>query len=738
MINWFGHEYPYSNFHELNLDWIINTIKKLVDEVNNFVVLNAIKYADPIQWNITTQYEKNTVVIEPNSGTAYISVQPVPSGVGINNTDYWSVIFTLDVISANKNITLRDDANNMLATFESIEGDWLLWNGTLYKVTRTIEIGNAYVVDYNITRFTVEMYLKTYIETVVNQFNVIIGDLDDLTTEDKTSIVNAINELVTSLGDLGTTIGDLDDLTTEDKTSIVNAINELVTNLGDLDNDISDISNSIGDLDDLETTDKTSIVNAINETLKTGNYVNIKDVGAVGDGVTDDTQAFISCFANNDCIFIPDGTYIVNGDVILHDNMHIIGVGTIKSTVEVQSVLVGNNVENVTIEGITFENGTPTAVGYSELYGDIFITGGENIKINAIKSTGGSKLAIIILDNVTNFTITNCDFEDTGYSGITCQSRCYNGLIADNHIKVSNYTGFVNTYAIALSCYVGGSGNKTNECKYITIDRNTVECNIAHWEALDTHSGDHIVFSNNIVKGFLHGIAVTHGNGVGAPTNIIVQDNYIDLLYLQPTDNSKMLVAIEIATDKASPRKNIVVSGNTIKGCYYTYISDTPVGYGIWIYETYGCVVSNNKFEYACHNCIVVDDSGELEIVGNTAIGIVYGFIYLKKISGLGMIDIKDNVLNGGKNFYTIESGITNIAYVSRANNKVVNAYWKDNSATPTSNNAFVPDVVGSSPAGSNYRPKGEIAYNGNPATNGYIGWVSNGSTWLPFGKIES
>ena len=72
-----------------------NAIREMQTELNNFVVTNAIKYADPIDWNITKQYEKNTVVIDANSGIAYLSVDPVPPGVAITNTDYWTVIFDL-------------------------------------------------------------------------------------------------------------------------------------------------------------------------------------------------------------------------------------------------------------------------------------------------------------------------------------------------------------------------------------------------------------------------------------------------------------------------------------------------------------------------------------------------------------------------------------------------------------------------------------------------------------------
>lgn len=216
--------WPYTNFHELNLTWLLRKMEELSNVVENFVALNTIKYADPIQWNITTQYEANTVVVDPQTGTAYLSTRPVPSGIGINNTDYWSVIFTLDVISANKNLTSRDDGTNVLATFSSVAGDWLLWNGTLYKVSRNIAVNEAYVVGYNIDVYTVEQYIRQYITEVVN----LIGSLSDLDTTDQTNIVAAINEVLQTLN---TIAGNLADLNTTDKNNLVAAINEVNTAL---------------------------------------------------------------------------------------------------------------------------------------------------------------------------------------------------------------------------------------------------------------------------------------------------------------------------------------------------------------------------------------------------------------------------------------------------------------------------------------------------------------------------
>ena len=175
--------FPYTNFHDLNLTWILNELKTLEHTINEFVSINALKYADPIQWNIVTQYEKNTIVIDPLTGTAYISVQPVPSGVALTNTDYWTVVFDLGsfVVRAAKNFTDKfEEETTLTATFPSAVNDWLIWGDVLYRVLSPITAGDQYVVNSNIIHFTAED---------------VIGHIQDLNTTDQSNLVAAINEL---------------------------------------------------------------------------------------------------------------------------------------------------------------------------------------------------------------------------------------------------------------------------------------------------------------------------------------------------------------------------------------------------------------------------------------------------------------------------------------------------------------------------------------------------------------
>ena len=362
-------QFPYTNFHELNLDWILQALKELEHTIDQFVAINALKYADPIQWDITSQYEKNTIVIDPQTGTAYISVEPVPIGVALTNPDYWTVVFDLGsfVTRAAKNFTVRwEEDTTLTATFNTAAGEWLVWGDTLYKANVNITAGDSYIVDGNITRITVEEVKNEIYDT----FNNIIGDIADLNTTDKSNLVSAINEVLTTLintsGDLadldttdksnlvaainevlstlGTIAGDLADLNTTDKSNLVAAINEVLSTLGTTAGDLADLdttdqSNLVaainevlstlgtttGDLADLTTVDKSNLVAAINEVNRAKTLVNVLDYGADPTGAHDSTAAFNLAFAalpssneiapGGNGFYIPSGTYILNSEI---------------------------------------------------------------------------------------------------------------------------------------------------------------------------------------------------------------------------------------------------------------------------------------------------------------------------------------------------------------------------------------------------------------------------------------
>lgn len=384
LLSQFMNKYPYTDFHELNADWMIRTMMELINQVENFVSLNAIKYADPIQWNIIRQYEKNTIVIDPLSGTAYISVKPVPMGVALTNTDYWTVVFDLGsfVVRAAKNFTNRYEADTTLtATFPSSQGNWLVWGDVLYEVIiPTINAGDQYVVNSNIRHITMEEICDALAQAI-NDVDTKVGDLNDLTTSVTTSVVLAINSV---LNDLNTTIGDIADLITTDKSSVVNAINENT------------------------------------EKINSFRMINVLQHGVKGDSQTDDTLAIQAIFDNlndGDCVYFPEGTYIISDTVTIGDinDLYVTGDGfnsiirytgvdTTKNLIEIGT---GAGFKHLRFENFAF-------------YSNTNMTAGSALCIN--KPQEGNYINNIKFNDLADYNLYDCleliDFNVIHVSGI--------------------------------------------------------------------------------------------------------------------------------------------------------------------------------------------------------------------------------------------------------------------------------------------------------------------------------
>lgn len=335
-------QYPYLNLNDLNLDYLLNEIKSMYNDVTNFVSINAIKYADPIQWNITSQYEKNTVVIDPLTGTAYISVAAVPSGVALTRTEYWTVVFDLGsfVTRAAQNFTSHWESDTTLtATFPTPANGWLVWGDVLYKALVNITAGDSYVVGGNIEHFTIEDLYNEYLNTIANIIQT-VGDLTDLQTSDASSIVVAIN-------------------------SVLHDVNDRIT-------------------------DEVADINATIDALPAGDWVNVRKppkpyAAAVGDGVTDDTaaiQALINAFGG---VFFPQGVYRIT-DSLDFENKTLIGENMmntiIKGDISDPNVPIIKAGRTCVIKNLllrfkpgSLENITPIYTGY---FVGIYLAGGAN------------------------------------------------------------------------------------------------------------------------------------------------------------------------------------------------------------------------------------------------------------------------------------------------------------------------------------------------------------------------
>lgn len=163
------HKAPYTNFHDLNLDWIIEVLNEFNTKLTNFVSLATIKYADPLQWDITNQYEANTVVVDSH-GNAYLSVQPVPSGVSLDRTEFWTKIGNFDELWADvkRAITPNDEGHSPTATAARAVNDLVWVEGALVRVTKAMNAGDAYVPGSNCVSSSTNEVLH-YLITALNE-----------------------------------------------------------------------------------------------------------------------------------------------------------------------------------------------------------------------------------------------------------------------------------------------------------------------------------------------------------------------------------------------------------------------------------------------------------------------------------------------------------------------------------------------------------------------------------------
>lgn len=398
--------YPYTNFHELNQDWILSILKKFENELKQAIDYKTIHYADPLQWNITTQYAPNTVVVDENTGIAYISKDAVPSGILLSDENYWMVIFDYQKIY-NKIMSgvAFNEKDNETASKDLLVNDLVWYHGDLYRVTKAISEGSRYIVGTNLVATTIESLLSTYYgkDRVAQLLN---------------DTVNVSGDYTLNAGDIAETSSNRTEKVTNDRELDIDGndsvhVNGATTvNRGGIVTEAYNSSRSITvvgtntetyENTNIEKYNEKKIVSAKDIDITTNSYfihfpdsdidlsklnpfaANIKDFGAIGDGVTDDTTAIQSAINQTkfDTILIPPGKYHTTKSLICRDGIRIIGLG--RDTCEfINSFDTGTFTlaNNVFFESLNFE--TDNNSGFAFYGSDVFA-----VNINHVDSLGG-------------------------------------------------------------------------------------------------------------------------------------------------------------------------------------------------------------------------------------------------------------------------------------------------------------------------------------------------------------
>lgn len=501
----------------------------------------------------------------------------------------------------------------------------------------------------------------------------------------------------------------------------------------------------------------------------------------VGDGVTDDTNAFIATLATNDFVFIPKGKIYLIGDVDVVGKT-IIGHGTIikKSSSESAFHVKG---DGTVISGLTFKAQT---------------------------TTGQPQTDIKIGEGATNVSITNNRFNSKIYSNVAGSVDSLNGGIP-YYVRAKGLliTGNIFTKS-ARPVYLHSVDNITindnifRECVFdaIRLRENTGYCLIdgnqfidigdPTWSDLQTRdavdvywSGDTLTMTNNIIRktafaGFdVKGVKDNDNRS----TKVIIANNQIE-----GTRFNGIHVYGDVDTDVLYI-DSVLIHDNIITGCNQS--KEATNGNGIHIKGTAkfvnihdNIITSNFGRGIYVNNAYQGSENRNIKITGNMCVNngqssfasVADAGIHVIGVNGLILADNiceQDNSLpnphqNTGIYFASVDVASSadktaiirgNIcrnnkykqimidANTSRANNIAV---FSDNIQTGTGaidrvtwqdQRSVFYGVTFPAPGDGNFR-KGDIVYNVAPTPGGNVGWVcvsgGAGGTWKTFGTIEA
>lgn len=285
---------------------------------------------------------------------------------------------------------------------------------------------------------------------------------------------------------------------------------------------------------------------------KLSEIVSVKDFGAVGNGVADDTAAIQAAVTASEAVYFPDGeTFRVTAEIIVPADRRLFGGGEIfvDQSPYVRAIRMGSN---GLVDGLKFRgNGVATDLNAGLLGGQrglaVASFGTNNVKVKNCQfydfvstglNTGG---AVIQFSNGYAFEVSGCYFDTSndGFADIDASYTAGDTIITKN-VSYSNSDFF-------FGCASVGSATKVGTSDVSVTSHHIVTDNIAiknHWapapagrdlgrHGIAAHYDDglsYLTASNNII-----GNVSRHGIYLRGPSTVVtnlcgpnlVSNNYL-------------------------------------------------------------------------------------------------------------------------------------------------------------------------------------------------------------------
>ena len=305
------------------------------------------------------------------------------------------------------------------------------------------------------------------------------------------------------------------------------------------------------------------------------NKIDLKQVGAYGNGVNDETEILNYAFSNFDNIYIPKGKYIVNNKVKVTKKIYVTGSDNTEFIADFDDSFIEfeKNVKDISFESIIFDGiNNRENREFLKLYGN---------NINIKNCTFNNASMCIYLNGVNNYNLVDNKFYNSIF-GICSEYNSENGKITGNEIYNNVRTGIdlisnVNNVEISKNSIYdnGGTGIECNGGVFtnFSVKENYIANNGYGENSNDLREGinfhgakNTIITKNKICGNASNGIDIDGTNSNSndyRSENVIVSENYIE-------GNSKKLGNGGIIIWSS---KNINIEKNTFSNNYKNNIT---------------------------------------------------------------------------------------------------------------------------------------------------------------------
>ena len=354
------------------------------------------------------------------------------------------------------------------------------------------------------------------------------------------------------------------------------------------------------------------------------NATSVKEFGAKGDGITDDTVAIqnaINSLPFNGSLLIPNSVFIVEpGQIQLKSNIRIIGTGTLKAKPkDYTGTLQGTvyallqsiaKIQNVLIDGLTFDGNSATQTNRGRTYDQawhndaIFFKGGQDLEIRnctindfigsgimiGVDTTSPQRIKIQknIIKNTKEMFIVVYDGIEVIISDNICENA---GILGEKPELQGNGILLERGPNIGRDVVISGNIINTTSRKalYSQLDNTTIIGNTiinSNWAAISLAAGaQNTAIVGNVIKDSNDaGILVASSSGHDNVRNVNLIGNVIYSTGIAPSSQSEGIL-ISLAD-------NIKISNNHIEN-----------------YRGYGVYVSSGVTDIVIDNNHILSDS---------------------------------------------------------------------------------------------------------------------------------